>query len=128
MVTDSAMEMPIRMPPSWNEVSKAGEDSTAPLSLTPTLTQVYHLEKRLALISVHLFSSSVLVSLVFCCCCFLYICDFFSRSLFSTAVINHCRQDPLMNAKLVGKSLWRNKIFAESQSSSLKYLLITVVV
>lgn len=48
------------------------------------------------------------------------------KSLSSTAVINQCWQDPLMNANVGGKAFLRNRLFAESRSSALKYLLITV--
>lgn len=41
---------------------------------------------------------------------------------------NWCRQDPLTNAKLVGDTLRRNKMFYSLKISFRKYLLVTVVV
>ena len=62
MVTGSAMAMPIRSP-HVERKSQASEDTAAPFSMTPALTQVSHLEKRSPLINVHPFPSSFLVSL-----------------------------------------------------------------
>lgn len=113
MATDSAMAMPIRSPrvesKSQGQWGQAGHDPCPDSSLPP--------RQEVAVNKCPPFSFFL------SCLLFLplYFCFYFAlQLLFSIAVINCCRQDPRMNAKISGETSWRNRIFPESPSISPK--------
>lgn len=100
-VPDSAMVMPIRKPSCCDKVSKDGEGSAVPFPQHLPRKEAgfnncawFFLLPFLSLSFFHLF-----------CFCFVL------NSLFSTAIINHCRQDSLINAKHSGKNLMEKQAY-----------------
>lgn len=98
--SNSAVMMPIRRTPCWDKVGKGGEDSAALFPHTSPDPGRQSREKVG-------FKKCTRFCFLSCLSFFpLYICFCFAlKSLFSTAVINHCRQDPLVNAKIRGKNI-----------------------
>ena len=105
MVTDSAMVMPIRSPhverksqSQWGHRGSFLHDTCPDSSLPP--------RKEVAVNKCTPFSF-FLSSLHFLP---LYFCFYFaSQFLISVAVINHCRQDPLMNSKISGGNFMKKQ-------------------